>query len=195
MKTPYTCAAANLTGHASNVTGAAFAITAASAGDGLAHKITVRNDSSTDHSGKTVTLTGKDLRGNDLTETLTGPGASATVTSAYFYASLSDADPSETIGDDTFDIGWTAAAVSPWLPVEKQACSVAVAVSGTTNYDVEHTYDLEMSGAVTAFKHSVLASQTASADGQYIAPVVAVRVNVNSHTAGGFTFYVAEGRK
>ena len=54
----------NLTGFASNVTGATWTLTATSSGDGLAHQVTIRNDTANDHSGKTATLVGTDPEGH-----------------------------------------------------------------------------------------------------------------------------------
>ena len=197
IKQVYTVAAENLTGHAS-VTGDAWVIGTANAGDGLAHQVTIKNNSVTDHSAKTIVLTGSDARGNAQTETLAAPGASATVTSTKLWGWLNTATPSVTIGADTFDIGWAAAAVSPWVDLEYYrkdfAVSVAVVASGTINYDVEHTYDTDLSGA-EPFKHSLLQSKTASDDGQYAYPVTAVRVRVNSHTSGKVAFSVLQGER
>ena len=63
---------ASLTGFASNVTGATFTLTATEATDGLAHQVSIKNDSITDHAGKTVTLVGTDPEGRALTEVVTG---------------------------------------------------------------------------------------------------------------------------
>jgi hypothetical protein len=196
-KTAFTCAAASTTGYKSNATGATWALTATTANDGLAHKVTIANDSATDHSAKTAVITGTDANGNAQTETVNLPAASpAVVTSTKFFLTVTSIVPSATIGADTMDLGWTAAAVSPWVKLDSIqngfGVSVAVAVGGTINYDVEHTYDL-LDGAATAFKHSGITGATASDDGQYIAPVQGVRVNVNSHTSGTFTFYVLQG--
>lgn len=187
----HTAAAANLAGHASNVTGAAWTITTTVAGDGLAHQITVRNDSATDHGAKTIVLVGKDLMGNALTETIAAPAGSATVTSTKYFASLTSATPSATIGADTFDIGWTAAAVSPWIVVEEPISSVAVTVGGTINYDVEQAFDTNLDEAV-AFQHATVNNKTAAASGGYTSPVAATRVKINSHTSGLFTFHVLQ---
>jgi hypothetical protein len=64
----FTPADASLTAFASNVTGASFTLTANSSGDSLAHQVSIRNDSATDHSGKTVTLVGTDADGRSQTE-------------------------------------------------------------------------------------------------------------------------------
>lgn len=194
----FTVAAANTTGFKSNATGASWALTATTPNDGLAHKVTIANDSATDHSAKTLVLTGTDANGNALTETVNLPAASpAVVTSTKFFKTLNTPlVPSATIGADTMDIGWAATAVSPWVKLDYVqngfGVSVAVVAGGTINYDVEHTYDIPNGDAV-AFKHSGIIGATASDDGSYIAPVQAVRVNVNSHTSGTFTFYVLQG--
>jgi hypothetical protein len=194
----FAAAAASLAGHASNVTGALWAIATTTAGDGLAHPVTIRNDSATDHSAKTITLTGSGANGEALTETLAAPGTSATVTSTKAFKILDTAVPSATIGADTFDIGWSAAAFSPWVELNQELqdfnASVAVVVGGTINYDVQHTYHETFADAV-AFDHSQMTAKTASDDGQYICPVVAVRVNVNSHTLGTFELIVLQGER
>lgn len=193
----FTVAAASLTGHASNATGAAWVIADTSADDLMAHHVTIRNDSVTDHSAKTILLTGTDANDNAQTETLAAPGTSATVTSTKAFKTLTAAAPSATIGADTFDIGWAATAHSPWVAVNPHSqsnfeVSVGVKAAGTINYDVEHSYDV-MNETATAFKHSTIAAKTATAYGEYTSPIKAARVNVNSHTSGVFTFVVLQG--
>lgn len=198
-KREYTCAAANLTGHASNVTGAAWVITTAKAGDGLAHQVTIRNDSATNHSAKNIILTGGDADGNAQTETLAAPGTSATVTSTKFWGWLGTATPSATIGADTFDIGWAAAAVSAWTPLDwKQkpfSARVAVNIGGTINYGLEHTSDLDLPADAFYFANADIAADTTDAETIYTAPVAAVRVRVNSHTAGTLALHVLQGER
>jgi len=198
VKRFYTIAAASLTGFASNVTGASWTLTANTPGDGLAHNVTIRNDAAVDHSAKTIVLVGKDATGNAITETLAAPNVSATVTSVKPFAILTSATPSATIGEDTFDIGWAATAVSEWVPLEYYArafsASVAVTKGGTINYDVEHTFDTVLTDAI-AFKHAGITGSTANDADTYLAPVAAVRVNVNSHTSGTFVFHVLQGER
>jgi hypothetical protein len=196
-KQTFTVAAASLTGHASNVTGAAWVIATPGAADGLGHHVTIRNDAAVDHAAKTITLVGTDANDNALTETLAAPGVSATVTSTKAFKTLTSATPSATIGADTFDIGWAATAHSPWVGVNPHSpspfeVSVAVHASGTINYDVQHSYDVMNEDAV-AFSHATLAAKTATDYGGYTAPIKAARVDVNSHTAGVFTFIVLQG--
>ena len=133
---------ASLTGFASNVTGAAFTITTTATSDGLAHQVSIRNDSATDHSGKTVTLVGTDADGRAQTEVVTGPGTSATVESTKYFKTLTSATPSATIGADTFDIGWVDEVASQTIPLNWRSNTPAlvhVVVTGTINYDIEAT--------------------------------------------------------
>jgi hypothetical protein len=197
-KQSFTCAAASLTGYASNATGDTWALSATTANDGLAHQVTIRNDSATDHSAKTAILTGTDAQGNALTETVSLPAGTATVTSTKYFKTLTSVVPSATIDADTMDIGWTAAAQSPLVVLDhKQGpfnVGFAVVVGGTINYDVQHTYDKPNGDDYpTAFNHSSVAAKTANADGTYTSPVRGLRVDVNSHTSGTFTLYVLQG--
>lgn len=192
----FSAAAADLVRFASNVTGAAFTITETTTGDSLAHQVTVRNDSATDHSAKTIALVGTDANGQALTETLTAPGVSATVTSTKYFLTLTSATPSATIGADTFDIGMAATARSPWARlnpnVRNQQTTVAVTASGTINYDVLLCLGAP-SGDVLVYNHADLTAKTATAYGTLLAPASAVCVDVNSHTAGVFTLQVLQG--
>lgn len=185
----FTCAAASLTGHASNATGAAFTIATTSAGDGLEHKVTVRNDSATDHSAKTLALVGVGANGEAVTETLTAPGTSATVTSTKYYKSLTSVTPSATIGADTFDIGWTAAARSAWLTITRYPVTVAVHVGGTINFDLQHSHASSIVDS-NSYPFTADSSKTANLEHSYTAPVQKSRVVVNSHTSGTFAHII-----
>lgn len=183
---------ANLTGFASNVTGDAFALTANAATDGLAHRISIKNDSATDHSGKTITLVGADADGKPLTEVVTGPGASATVESAGYFLALTSATPSATIGADTFDIGWVDEAVSKTIPLDSYSTAgagIAVAVTGTINYTMQETFD-DVQASDTAVQsadwHAItaLSGKTASLIGVASVGATAVRMVVSSYSSG-----------
>ena len=181
----YTVAAASLTGFASNVTGAAWVIAVAGPADGLQHLVTIRNDSITDHSAKTIVLVGTDANGNVQTETLAAPGTSATVTSIKEFMTLVSATPSATIGADTFDIGWSAVSSSPWLYTgDKYPTAVGVHVAGTINYDVETKWEAGTTSNATAYKLANLTGKTAKAYDFLLGPVQSVRLHVNSHTSG-----------
>lgn len=57
--------------------------------------------------------------------------------------------------------------------------SVAVVVSGTVSYSIEHSYDNPQLGAASMkwFSKTALATQTADKDDAYTSPVRAVRIN------------------
>ncbi len=172
----YTSAAANLTGFASNVTGAAFTLTASNAGDTLAHKVTIRNDTGNSHAGKTVTLVGTDYNGAALTEVVTGPAGAATVSSTGYFLTLTSATPSATIGADTFDIGWAGDAATAPINVQPKpgagvyAIGISVDATGTPAYSLQQNYGGDW------FAHAVIATKTASADGSLLFPVLALRL-------------------
>jgi hypothetical protein len=178
----YASVAADTDGLANDVapaSGVAMALSATSAGDSLAHKVIITNNSATDYSGggKTIVLVGVGYNGEAITETLTGPAGSVAVTSSNYYASLTSATPNFTRGTtDTFDIGWTAAAVTPpisILPHLKHGyfgMGISVDATGTPAYSLQQSYGGEW------FAHATIATKTASADGSILFPVSAVRL-------------------
>lgn len=188
-----TAVAASLTGLGSNVTGATFTLTANDAGDSLAHLITVRNDSITDHSAKTLDLVGTDADGNALTETIAAPGASATVTSTKHFLTLTSITPSATIGTDTFDVGWAAAAVSPSFNIFNLAQQIGhgnfsmgfgcIVGTGTPTYTVELSY----TGVEGDFiPHATVTGETTDQAGEQLSPIHSVRLQWAA--AGQVTF-------
>ena len=172
-----TSVAANLTGFATNVTGATWALSATNSADSLAHKVTIKNNSVTDHSAKTITLTGTDANGKVLIETLAAPGTSATVTSVNYFLTLTGATVSATIGADTFNIGWAAASASGYYyPKQNGIPTFNIGIgcrvgTGTPTFSIQHTYD-----GVGWLDHSVITGKTASIDGVYTSPVLAIRL-------------------
>jgi len=203
----YTLAAASLTGYASNVTGASWTITTNTATDGLAHPVTIKNDSATDHSAKTAIITGTGPEGQALTESLSLPAGSATVTSLKYFKTVTSVVPSATIGVDTMDIGWTAVAVTPAIPINFAVHGTAelqVTLGGTTcNYTPQQTI-WPISDAYTLLRTPTIANNvvfntlvaagtadtlTAPAEG-----ASAVRIQINSHTNGVMNIAVAQPR-
>jgi hypothetical protein len=172
----YTSSAANLTGFASNVTGAAFALTTLVTGDDLGHKVTIRNDTANDHAAKTAVITGS-MNGMTVTETVNLPGPSATVTSTNYYDTLVSVVHSATIGVDTMDIGWAAASISKWVWFKTQSGDTGFnfgfgcTITGTPGYSVQFTFD-----GVTAFNHADVVTETTSQAGVISSPVGAIRL-------------------
>lgn len=189
----YTPAAANLTGFLSNATGpagAGWALTATEAADGLAHLVTIRNDSATNHSAKTAVLTGTDADGKAQTETVNLPNNAATVTSTKYFKTLTTVVPSATIGADTMDIGWSAVAISPTYPLEYPsafACNIYADISGTIDFTIQQSFaNIQTDSTyLTSFSAiAALAAKTADTAGQTNIGATAVRVLINSVTAG-----------
>src|SRR3990167_2550884 len=131
---------ASLIGFASNVSGAAFVLTTTATSDGLAHRVSIRNDTANDHSLKTVALVGTDADGKAQSETVTAPAGSATVESAKYFRTLTSATPSATIGLDTFDIGWVDEVASITFPLDfyqPKPPTIQIVLTGVANFDVE----------------------------------------------------------
>jgi len=183
---------ANLTGFASDVTGAEFVLTANAATDGLAHQVSIRNDSITDHSGKAVTLVGTDQDGRALTEVVTAPGISATVESTGYFLTLTSATPSATIGADTFDIGWVDEVSGKVIPLNWRSSAAApiyVDVTGTINFTVQETFqnvfDASREGLSIVWRDiTALSAKTADAIGAATVGATAIRFVINSYSSG-----------
>lgn len=185
----YTPANENLTGFASNVTGASFTLTATTSGDSLAHQISIRNDSATDHSGKTITLVGTDHLGRALTEVVTGPAGSATVESAGYFLTLTRATPSATIGADTFDIGWVDEFVTPAVPMDWRAGmgGLEIVITGTISIDLDSSNsDIQNSTTAALWKVDTTtnAGVTATQWVTFNANPRFIRVKANSYSSG-----------
>lgn len=190
FKHSYDSAAASLTGLLSNATGATWTLSANDAGDDLAHKVTIRNDSGTDHSGKTATIVGTGANGQAQTETLALPAGTATVTSTKHFLTVTSVTPSATIGGDTMDIGWAAESVSPWLSLRHSAGEVQVGFgvtvdSGSPSYTVQHSF-----GDGQPFDHASVAGETTSQSGEYLSPISALRLKFT--VAGAVTLNVMQ---
>ena len=185
----YTPANASLTGFASNVTGAAFTLTASTSGDSLAHQVSIRNDSATDHSGKTVTLVGTDHLGRALTEIVTAPGTSATVESAGYFLTLTSATPSATIGADTFDIGWVDEFVTPAITMDWSSGvgALRLTITGTISVDLDSSNDdIQNSTSSVSWLVDSTANTavTASQWCTFNATPRFIRVKANSYSSG-----------
>lgn len=194
--------AANTTRFASNVTGATWTLANTTTVDTMAHQVTILNDSVTDHSAKTATLTGTDANDNALTETVNLPVGSATVTSAKYFKTLTTVVPSATIGADTMDIGIAATARTPWVKLDLRQTpinvGVGVEITGTVNYDMLCTFDHTPDGNSIALAHAApatftaLTGQTASMYSLIGSPVNAVCIDINSHTSGTVNFHLRQ---
>lgn len=188
----------------SGTSGEAFTLAATTVGDGLAHFVIITPSGSVTGS---YTLTGTDADGIAQTETLATDTVNA-VTSTKYYKTLTSVLAPSGIGANTVDIGWTDDAVSPTFPLNWRQrnwqVSLAVALTGTINYTVEHTFDQlhpQVTGVsdaapstLTWWAHDYMYSLGASADGNYSFPVSATRLKINGLTAGAtIAFWVTQG--
>lgn len=134
----------DITHFASNVTGASWALSNTATTDELAHRVSIRNDSATDHSAKTVTITGTDADGQTISEVRNLPGASAVVSTILFFKTINTPlVPSATIGADTMDIGIEAAFTSQAFPSGTYYgnLNVGTEVTGVIIYGIDHNFD------------------------------------------------------
>src|SRR3990167_1250558 len=190
IKQSYTPADDDTDGFANDVTaasGVAFTLAATTPDDGMGHKVIITPSGSITGD---FTITGTDPQGNTLSEVLATDTVNA-VTSVNFYKTLTSVLAPSGIGAETVDIGWTDDAVSPLLPLNWRQLdfqvSLAVNLSGTIDYTVQHTLDdIRTVDFDDLFwlPHSSLVTKTADADGNYVSPVTATRLLINSLTAG-----------
>lgn len=180
FKQDYTNVALDAAGLANNVaySGGGYALTANDAGDSLGHLITILGNAATNHSAKTFTVTGTDANGNAQTEGIAGPNGNVTVTTTKHFKTVTSVTASADTGADTFDIGWTATAVSPWVFLTKFAYNNfligfgCVVVSGSPSYSVQHALDPGMQ----AFTHNAVSAETTTQTDSYAFPIWAMRM-------------------
>lgn len=151
-------------------------------------------------SGVNFTITGTALNPYNpftpVTETIAGPSANTVSTTALFNRVLSISS-SAAVGSNVSAGTGSSGSYGNWLPVmgpgQSMPVSVSVAVTGTINYTVQQTYDdpYNSSIAPVAFNNSdtTLVGATTSQQGNYITPITATRVIINSGS-GSLVFNV-----
>jgi len=194
----FTPAAASLTGFASNVTGATWTLTTTATSDSLAHRVSIKNDAATDHSTKTMILTGTDADNKVITETLNMPtgsgGATPTRESVSYFKTLVTIVPSATIGVDTMDIGWVDEFVSNTIPYNHKGdtAGINVTVTGTINYSAQYSYSDIQRDTTFEWEDSNdtnLVSATTDQTSNISFSVMATRIKVNSYSTGATLRY------
>lgn len=146
--------------------------------------------SSNNDSGVTFTLTGTDNDDKALSEAVTGPNAGTAESTGYFKTITGVSVDGATVSD--VQLGTVDEVVSQTIPVDRASSNMAtvgVDITGTINYSGEYTLDDvqdTLTGSQNAqwFALSALASKTADAIGSMPLGVTAVRLKVNSHSAG-----------
>lgn len=178
---------ASLTGFLSNATGATWTLTTTTPTDGLAHQVSIKNDTANDHSAKTAILTGTDANDAVLTETVNLPAGSATVESTGYFKTLTTVVPSATIGADTMDIGWVDEVSTQTYQIDwpsPYACNISVDVTGTIDFTVQETFVDIQNVAPVWVNISALASKTADTTSTAAVGATAIRLIVNSYSTG-----------
>lgn len=144
-----------------------------------------------DDSGITWTVAGTNAGGNAITDTFAGSSGGAAQSNLDF-VTVTSITPSGAVAS-TVTAGTNGVGSSPWWVLNYRGDSplnVGMAVelvSGSVNFSIQHTYDDPNSlpnGVVVplAFDSPVIQGATATADGAYTTPVVAIRLIINSGT-------------
>lgn len=183
----YNNAALDADGIANDVaySGGGYVLSAAGPGDGLGHLITILGNAATNHSAKTFTITGTDANDQPQSQGIAGPNGNVTVTSTLYFKTVTSVTVSATTGADTFDIGWTAAAVGANIyPQDSRSPNINIGIfcrvpSGTPGYGVQYTGDATPAGiddSTSWLAHATIASKTATFAGTITAPILAFRL-------------------
>lgn len=171
--------------------------------------------STADNSATNVTIVGKDVFGNIVTEVLAGSNNN-TVTSIQYYSTIISLTTDGNITTMSVGFGILAQSV-PFkmsMNVQKAQWAVQTVVGGTINYDLQYTlFPFENYTSLPTFNPTnnwlnvpilapggnsstgtVVAAQTANFYGNFAAPVYAIRFVINSGTAPTFqAFMVQQG--
>lgn len=185
----YTPSNVSTTGYVNLGSGASFTLAATSAGDGLAHQISLTTV--TDQSGKTITVVGTDKDGLSLTEAVTGPNNTTTYSTGYF-KTVTSITPSATLGASTLSAGWRAAFVTPTIPMNRyrSEATVRVVVTGTITYTMRQTLSnirTRVDDGAFDFSNSTdtdLVAATATQISTFDKPVTGVDFLVSSYSNG-----------
>lgn len=156
-----------------------------------------------DESAAVFTIIGTDRHGFAQTELLTGPNATVTTGVKNFatvtYIANDLAATGVTAGvDGTCESGWYPLALSG-LDFNV-GLGVVFNATGAMTYTVQHTFDdisasTFIESAALTHNHDSLVGLTASGDGNYTNPPVAIRLDITAFTAGGVTFSIIQGGK
>lgn len=180
----YSSLAANTAAYANDIAptnATAVTLVATEPGDDLAHKVIITNNSGTDYStgGKALVVVGTGFDGATITESVAGPGSSTTSTSTNYFLTITSITPNFTRSTtDTFDIGFTAAALTPPIHVQQKpgnmasAMGISVDATGTPAYSLQQSYG----PAGHWYNHASIATKTSDADGSILFPIFALRL-------------------
>lgn len=157
---------------------------------------TVSLTSSGNISALNFTITGKNIRGEAVTETRSGPNSNTVYTTALFYE-VNTVSVSATVGT-AVEVGIGTTGNSQWYKVDYNITPVSIGlgitVSGTdlTWTVTQTTYNVEdgepPAHAIINNADTNLVNQTTSRQGNYVIPFNACRCQVSASTDGNLTF-------
>jgi len=157
--------------------------------DGLAHRLDIIDLGADDQTGATYTITGTDADGLAQTETIAGPGVSATIETTKYFLTVSSVAIASPAAGSTVDMGTVDEVMSKTLPLNYRHVNAAthqVDVTGTVNYTVLETLDdihaAANPSALTYIALSALSSKTADLLVVGTVGVRACHLVINSYT-------------
>lgn len=158
-----------------------------STSDSMGHKIIIT--SAGNDSGLTFTVSGTDVDGRTVSESITGPNTTTATSTNYYASDLAISVDGASAGN--VSIGWDDEAVSKQLIGEcyAESSTTYVQATGTVNYTVQFCnqktklFDLASSPAWQAHTDTDVVTATADASGSANVPVCAYRVVVNSYSS------------
>jgi hypothetical protein len=160
--------------------------------DGCAHYVSLA--SGADLSGITLTFIGTDAEGRPQTESAAGPNNTTTYLTNYF-KTITSVTSDATLGANTLDVGWTGAAHTPCIPVDRCAgngAAVGADISGTISYTIQNTND-DIWNDQTPSWYDLIDARTTDWYGTAEPGSTGVRVAIASHTSGVVIFTVSQG--
>lgn len=153
--------------------------------------------SAADLSTINFTITGTDLRGAAVTETLAGPDTTPTTveTTAEFHT-ITSVTASAAVGT-AVTIGTGSTGSTNWVVLDQFVSpfnvGLAIECTGTIDSTAQYTFDdVQTDTSPTVFAHPDLTGVTSNTDANIAFPCQAVQVVVNSSTTGDLVFTVIQ---
>lgn len=158
--------------------------------DNLGRQIIITDAGSDNQATATYTVTGTDVNDNSISESLAGPGSSASVTTTKFFKTVSSVTIANPVATSTVDIGTNGLFESKAYPCNYKAPDpngYTVTLSGTCTYTVYETRTnlLEHGTAAANWIASVnMASKSATAAGESARAICGCKIQSASYSSG-----------
>lgn len=151
--------------------------------------------SAADLSAVDFTITGTNLLGAAVTETLAGPNATTVSTTAQYHT-ITSVTADAAVGS-AVTLGTGSTGTSGWWTASTYAqptnIGMAMVITGTIDVTVQNTMDdVQTDASPTAFGHPDMTNLTASAVANYAYPPGAIRMVVNSSSGGAADFTIIQ---